>query len=230
MAQESDKTTPGWVLAIVWTAVSGGVVAGGMLSDGYGGGWGWIAFGGVLGIALGIFLRFAIMIPILRSRGRRFAQAKTQRDIAAAAFERAEQNAVVVAREKFPHLIDEATLLDEDGAYFWPADLFAQLFKIPDAVVSFEALGGDGGEVRLWSKKLIEENSQYEKYLAHKEQVEYERREREREQQRKAEDEAREEDRRHMAEEEEWERMRVLEERKAQQVVVSVEELKRDRH
>lgn len=229
MAEELDRTTPGWVSAIFWMVALGGFVGGGIISDSRGGGWGWIAFGGVAGIVLGGLLDFAIMIMILRIRERRFAEDKKQRVLAAAAFQRAEENTLAVARQKFPHMVDEATLLDSKGVYFWPPDLFAELFKIPDAVVSFAAGDGQSGEVRLWSKELVKENSQHEEYLEHKEQVEYERREYEEQQQRKAEDQPREEDRRRMAEEEEWERMRLLEERRSQQIVVSVEELKRDR-
>lgn len=144
----------------------------------------------------------------------------------AAAYVRARDDAAATAREKFPHLIDEETLLDPRGDNFWPPELFARLFKVPDAIVSFE--GGDQeGEVRLWSKALVDANSQHEEYLEHKEYVERERREHEEEERQLAEERRlQEEEERQLAEERRQEVER-LEQRKSQQIVVSMAELKK---
>jgi len=142
---------------------------------------------------------------------------------------RARQDARVTAITAYPDYLDDDTLLDPYGAYAWPEELFEELFLVPDIVVPFTTKFGDTGEIRLWSKMFVAQQSSEPAYVSYREKLDRERQEEE-EQRREEEEERRQvEERERALEDLERKEAEALAARKAQQIIVSVEELKKGR-
>ena len=228
MPSKIKFTAPKYLAGACWALVGlGGLIGSGLADTHFRGSDGaWLVVAAACLIA-GAVAAFGLYVVVMKSAVSDFREREKEHEkkqmVLAEAFEATKREATIAAQIAFPNCIDEETLLDPDGEYAWPKDMFARLFSVPDAVVKFEVEDGDEGEVRMWSKDLNAENSKDEDYIDHMEYMHDER---------KADEAARElaemeQREQEMEEAKERARERLLAERADRQVVVSLADLQR---
>ncbi len=191
--------------------------------------WVCVALGIVGGLIANGLAQSLLMGEVMHARRIKAGRARAQEVDRQEERLRARADARATAITAYPDYLDDDVLLDPGGAYAWPEELFEELFVVPDIVVPFTSKFGDTGEIRLWSKIFVAQQSSEPAYVAYREKLDRER-QREEEQRRQEEEELRqvEERERELAEIERKE-TEALAARKARQMTISVEELKKGR-
>ena len=232
---------PKWVVAAGWITFIAMVVGAATFADGADQayrarlgqmqGWMYIA----LGVIGGAFLGPVVSMLLMRAR-RNEARRRAAREVARQKEELcARSEAREAALRAYPDYLDNDTLCDPEGEYAWPDELFSRLFVVPDIIVPYAPQLYDG-EIRLWSKTYVAERSRDPEYIEYREELERERRAREEElrleeaeRQREEAERQREEEEARAVEEAKRVEAEALAARRARQIVIPVEELKRDR-
>jgi len=230
-----DSDTPPWVSAICYIVFFAGLLGGAMFADEANRinprapmtGWMYVALGVVLGAIAAGCVYALLMQQVAEARKEKARRQKEHEDNVQREHRRVREEARAAALAAYPEYLDDDTLRDPTGLYAWPDDLFDKLFVVPDVVIPYKTKYGHDGEVRLWSKVFVAQQSRDPDYVEYKVQLDRERTEaeeierREEEERREAERVAREEEGARRAEEE------AVAARKARQIVIPLDELKR---
>ena len=233
---EINAQAPGWVSVASWITFLAVVVGASMLADEAArtrsaamAGWMYIALGVIVGLLLAVVVFVVLMREVMSSRRKEAAMRTARETEIENETRKARHEAREASLRAYPDYLDDDMLRDPSGIYAWPDHLFSKSFVVPDVIVPYTSKYGQDGVIRLWSKIFVAEQSCDPDYVEYREELERERHEFEEEHQR-------EEEERRAADAEaralgEAERgvAEALAARKAQQIVISLDELKRNK-
>lgn len=224
---------PTWLVAIVWISFLAGPLGGAMLADEADRnpkspmpGWMYIALGVMVGAVLAECTYGLLMKEVIASRKNNARREQEHEADVRREHQHTRTKARAAALVAYPESLDEETLLDPSGPYSWPADMFARLFVVPDVVILYKTKYGYAGEVRLWSKVYVAEQSLDPEYSEYRRELEQHQAAYEEGLHRDAEARREEEQRKREEDDARHAEQKALDARKTRQVVVALNELK----